>query len=410
MRRKNTKTHVLEGDCLDFLPEFVNERIKVSSIVCDPPYGIDFLKAKWDHPDNIAFQPDVWRLCLDLLEPGGHLVAFGGTRTYHRLACAIEDAGFEIRDQLAWVYGTGFPKSLNVSKAIDKAARGVPTGGADPTSPNHGKYKGMHGNGYRTADGTFYTAASGPPNTGGYGGGIGRKEVIGRNPNVRDPIKNAEHLKRWQQGYGGCGDIVAPATVEARQWVGWGTALKPAWEPIVLARKPFPGTVAANVIARSTGAMNIDGCRVEGLMDGIWGTSNATIELNDGVRKFNGSPGAREYRSEQHEAGRWPANFIHDGSDEVLETFGSGTASRFFYCAKTSKAERNGSKHPTIKPLALMRWLVRLVTPPDGLVIDPSAGSGTTGEAAYLEGFSSILIEHDPESVRDIERRLNRRQ
>src|SRR4029077_9390692 len=126
------------------------------------------------------------------------------------------------------------------------------------------------------------------------------------------------------------------------------------------------GTVAANVIARSTGAMNIDGCRVEGLMDGIWGTSYATLELKAGVRRFNGSPGAREYRSEQNEAGRWPANFIHDGSDEVLETFGSGTVSRFFYCAKTSKAERDGSKPPTIKPLALMRWLVRLVTPPDG--------------------------------------------
>lgn len=402
MRRKNMETHVLEGDCLDFLPEFVNERIKAGSIVCDAPYGIDFLKAKWDHPNNIAFRPDVWRLCLDVLEPGGHLVAFGGTRTYHRLACAIEDAGFEIRDQLAWVYGTGFPKSLNVSKAIDKAARGVPTGGADPASPDHGKYKGVHGNGSRILHGTSNTAASGPPNTCGYGGGIGRKEVIGRNPNVRDPIKNAEHLKRWQQGYGGCADIVAPETVEARQWHGWGTALKPAWEPIVLARKPLCGAVAVNVLAHGTGALNIDGCRIgTGEGKGVW----PATDRDQGGTVFAGAFTQPTFTDTT--VGRWPANFIHDGSDEVLGAF-PGTAYRFFYCAKASKVERNGSNHPTIKPLELMRWLVRLVTPPGGLVIDPFAGSGTTGEAAYREGFSSILIERDPEYVRDIERRLSR--
>jgi len=226
----------------------------------------------------------------------------------------------------------------------------------------------------------------------------------------------------------------------ARQWQGWGTALKPAWEPLVVARKPLSEkTVAANVLEHGTGALNIDGCRVEGEMDGTWGTSNKTINLD---RKFNSSPKMQEYRTSPHQLGRWPANLVHDGSDEVLAAFpdapgqqravdgsfapkhgtavygdygprsehhprkDSGSAARFFYCAKASKAERGGSDHPTIKPVALMRWLVRLVTPPGGVVLDPFSGSGTTGMAAAAEGFRAVLIERDKNYFADIRRRI----
>jgi site-specific DNA-methyltransferase (adenine-specific) len=306
----------------------------VDSIVTDPPYGLGFMGKAWD-----ALPPgeDIGRELLRVAKPGAHLVAFGGTRTYHRLACALEDAGWEIRDQLAWVYGSGFPKSLDVSKAIDKAA---------------GHWRGRCG-----------------PVT------------------IESQTSKGTEYERGDKG--------EPVTADAKTWQGWGTALKPAWEPIVLARKPFPGTVADNVLESGTGALNVDGCRI--------GTQS-----------------------------RWPANLTHDGSPEAIA--GMGDAARYFYSAKASPGERNaglegmpsrpgtyvtgrvpgsaGQKasayagmtetarqniHPTVKPLALMRWLCRLITPPGGTVLDPFLGSGSTMAAALSEGFECIGIERDPE-------------
>lgn len=349
---------VHHGDCLDVLRELAAD--SVDSIVTDPPYGIGFMGKEWDHGvPGVAY----WAEAMRVAKPGAHLLAFGGTRTFHRLACAIEDAGWEIRDTVMWVYGSGFPKSLDVSKAIDKAA------GAE-------------------------------------------REVVGTNPSYR-------------------------AHDAARQWAGWGTALKPAYEPVIVARKPLVGTVSENVLRYGTGGLNVDGCRVSwpnGKMPKIgtpeWGGPNkksTAIPLQDGktVRRIGPST-----------QGRWPANMIHDGSAEVVGMFpvtksgkpgtmrkgenngaaygaesrlpgtpmtgfgDSGSASRFFYCAKASRAERGGdNKHPTVKPMALMRYLCRLVTPPGGTVLDPFAGSGTTGLAASQEGFRSVLIELEEEYV-----------
>ena len=310
------------GNCLHVLKEM--EDNSVDSIVCDPPYGLHFMGSKWDYDVPSV---EIWRECLRVLKHGGHLLAFSGTRTYHRVVVNIEDAGFEIRDQIQWIYGEGFPKSLNVGN-------------------------------------------------------------------------------------------------------GWGTQLKPANEPICLARKPLIGTTVENMLEYGTGAMNIDGCRLEG-------------------------------------ENRWPANVIHDGSDEAIEHFpetGGGhwaktkitgygknyggtqeyegvgpkdsivaSAARYFYCAKANQKERNAgcdklplklnenstygmqsdeglrnnkrnpenrtreqrNNHPTVKPIALMRYLCRLITPPEGIVLDPFMGSGTTGIAACLEGFNFVGIELD---------------
>ena len=335
-------------DCREALRTL--EECSVDSIVTDPPYGLSFMGKTWDYDVPSV---EIWTECLRVLKPGGHLLAFSGTRTYHRMVCAIEDAGFEIRDQIGWVYGSGFPKSLDVSKAIDKAA------GAE------------------------------------------------------------------------------------RQWEGWGTALKPAWEPIVVARKPLIGTVAANVLAHGTGALNIDGCRVptdEKLGGGAEKCTTADQKGNEGwTRPWMDDAAARDAHAARVRAnvakaeglGRWPANLIHDGSDEVLAAFpqapgqmakastsdtqragqnvygvmqrgpngqeprpDAGSAARFFYCAKASKRDRGeGNTHPTVKPTDLMRYLVRLVTPPGGLVLDPFMGSGSTGKAAALEGFRFIGCE-----------------
>lgn len=363
------KTQLLKGDNLELLPTLADNSI--DAIVTDPPYELGFMGKSWDS-SGIAYKVALWAECLRVLKPGGHLIAFGGSRTYHRLACAVEDAGFEIRDQLMWVYGSGFPKSLDVSKAIDKAT------------------------------------------------GAMAKETL-------------------------C------ATDEAKTWQGWGTALKPSHEPMVLARKPLgEKTVAENVLRWGTGALNIDGCRVGG--------EQLQINLYSNRGPFGKSQVGNDYSSKTV-VGRWPANFIHDGSDEVLELFpetrsksggksgsnanpmswaennnererfgfdDAGSAARFFYCAKASKAERNAgldhlkairhddgrqdglpggdnprnrtntpSKnfHPTVKPIALMRYLIRLVTPPNATVLDPFAGSGTTLVAAIQEKVNSIGIE-----------------
>lgn len=279
---------VLHDDCrLALLQPFT-----VDAIITDPPYEMGFMSKDWDKT-GIAYDVEMWKLCLQVLKPGGHLLSFGGSRTYHRMACAIEDAGFQIRDQIMWIYGSGFPKSLNLGH-------------------------------------------------------------------------------------------------------GWGTALKPAHEPIVLARKPLSEkTIVENVLKHGVGGINIDGCRVP------------TTEIKQNNSEFNASfwqvEGGHGKRwtgnGTNNPNGRFPANVIHDGGHEQLN--------KFFYCAKASTKERNGSKHPTVKPLALMRYLCRLITPPNGTILDPFAGSGTTGEAAQLEGFNAILIEQNEIYINDIYNRLN---
>ena len=396
----------------------------VDSIVTDPPYELGFMGKSWD-ASGVAYDVTVWQECLRVLKPGGHMLAFSGSRTYHRMACAIEDAGFQIRDQIMWVYGSGFPKSLNISKAIDKAA------GAEREVVGELGYtnQDIRGGGYES-----------------------------------DKAKTKDRLPAF---------ITASATAEAKEWDGWGTALKPAHEPIVLARKPLDGTVANNVLKHGVGGINIDGCRV-GMSEADKAKSLNNwkpqgYELKESIYEF----GTEVVTTEQSQQGRFPANFIHDGSDEVLELFpdtkggtwnttkgarhfnndgeptgyatsksdsSTGSAARFFYCAKASKKDRNegldgfsevrsggmsatieGSMltgsgnqrtttnknhHPTVKPTDLMRYLCRLVTPPNGTVLDPFTGSGSTGKAAVAEGFSFIGVEQNEEYIAIAEARM----
>src|SRR5690625_2038426 len=387
---QDDQTTVYHGDCIEVMRNMPEN--SVDAIVTDPPYGLGFMGAKWD-----ALPPgkDWAEECLRVLKPGGHLLAFGGTRTWHRLAVAIEDAGFEIRDSVMWLYGSGFPKSHDVGKAIDKAAGHVRGSAPD------------FRNGPNTNPAT--------KGTGHYGGGYG----------IQD------------------GTDTGPATPEAEQWDGWGTALKPANEPIVMARKPFKGTVAANVLEHGTGAINIDATRMPGSVPSVPQPVYGVKE--DGVTHF-GSGEGRNGQMSQAVGGRWPANVILDehmagvldeqsgwqkdgvavrhrgvkagmyGPDlapgsKDLGYGGGGGASRFFYVAKAPKRERpevNGVKHATVKPLTLMRYLVRMVTPPGGIVLDPFAGSGTTIEAALLEGFQSIGIELTDEYLPLIQQRIQR--
>ena len=360
------------GDCLNQMR--ILDKASIDSIVTDPPYGLSFMGKGWDHGvPGVEF----WAEALRVAKPGAHLIAFGGTRTYHRLACAIEDAGWEIRDCVMWVYGSGFPKSHDVSKAIDKAA------------------------------------------------GAERERIRG----VRSAVVGATYAgDEWSREFKDSVLSANPITDAARQWSGWGTALKPAWEPIIVARKPLVGTVAENVLAHGTGGINVDGCRVAHDEDcRMMAPSQANI---DNPSEKHRQAGRREAVLELKPGGRWPANLIHDGSDEVVGLFPSdkqGSAARFFYCAKASKADRdegceglekkaagglsgrnNGSLgtitlsrnvHPTVKPTALMRYLCRLVTPPGGTVLDPFCGSGSTGKAAILEGFRFIGIEREAEYV-----------
>ena len=331
---------IMVGDCLELLRRMPDS--SVDSVVTDPPYGLSFMGKKWDYDVPAT---EVWVECLRVLKPGGHLLAFAGTRTHHRMAVRIEDAGFEIRDMIAWVYGSGFPKSHNL--------------------------EGQHD--------------------------------------------------------------------------GWGTALKPALEPITVARKPFSGTVAANVQAHGTGALNIDGCRVRATdaeaLAKNWNRLT-TVDMRGG-NYVGGKSGKLPMTAEASDLGRWPANLIHDGSAEVVAAFpdansgvvgfqmkpgarrlDSGSAARFFYCAKTSRKDRNegllssdapavakdatmrdcetaewstrnGNSHPTVKPTELMAYLLRLVTPPGGVALDPFMGSGSTGKAAMREGFQFIGCEID---------------
>lgn len=429
----------------------------IDAIVTDPPYGLGkepdalamlkdwletghhdvkgkgFMGKDWD-----AFvpQPQIWRECLRILKPGGHLLSFGGTRTYDLVVLGLRIAGFEIREQISWVYGSGFPKSLDISKALDKMA------GAE-----------------REVVGVVKKTAS-----------AGNTHEGWERPWAYD--ENGE-IKRTM-------NITAPATAAAKQWQGWGTALKPAFEPIVIARKPLTGTVAENVLRWGTGGINVDGCRVGTRKDNEsgWSKTGSKSSVN---RAMSGQNYDRLAKDELG-TGRFPSNFIHDGSEEVMELFpettsgamtrevdeyigdsvtgflrgksgpsnqraDSGSAARFFYCAKASKSDRNegtehlnlhksvghnrfdqceicngyilqnpdrpsackcenpvrkdnvitGNHHPTVKPTSLLKYLCRLVTPPNGIIYDPFSGSGSTGKAAILEGFNFIGSELDAE-------------
>jgi DNA methylase len=387
---------LINADCIAAMKEMPDN--SVDSIVTDPPYELGFMGKSWDS-SGIAFNVDVWTEALRVLKPGGHLIAFSGSRTYHRMAVAIEDAGFEIRDQIMWIYGSGFPKSHNISKAIDKDA------GAE-----------------REVVGT---------KSAGIGTGKSYGKIVGEREEVKTNLV----------------PITAPATDAAKQWDGWGTALKPAHEPMVLARKPLIGTVANNVLTYGVGGLNIDASRV-GTDDIIPETSNNNIKSNSYASDT--SDRERDTTYVQNPQGRWPANIIHDGSDQVVEYFGE--PARFFYCAKASKRDRNegldgvvgkevGAKgnglarkcatcsasvldgcdcpdrtfvnpvkanhHPTVKPTDLMRYLCKLVTPFGGIILDPFMGSGSTGKAAILDGFDFIGIEQSEEYIKIAEARIN---
>jgi len=357
---------LFKEDCLKTLKTLPD--CSIDSIVTDPPYELGFMGKSWD-ASGIAYNAEMWRECLRVLKPGGHLLAFSGSRTYHRMTVAIEDAGFEIRDQIMWLYGSGFPKSLDVSKAIDKAA------------------------GLLEHEASAFTVA----------GRTGK--------NLPNPVT---------KGY----EPPKPQSPEAQRWQGWGTALKPAHEPICVARKPLTGTVASNVLEWGTGALNIDGSRV-----GTETMVNPSGGIPNGANNYVTDKPRDRSKEPTIALGRWPANVIHDGSEEVLAGF-PNDAGRFFYCAKASKSERNAGLeglpekgkvfngqsgepagkakgsvedkfstkpsqnfHPTVKPIALMRYLVKMVTPPGGTVLDPFLGSGSTAVAAILEGFDWIGCE-----------------
>ena len=391
----------------------------VDAIVTDPPYGLSFMGKRWDYD---VPSEEIWRECLRVLKPGGHLLAFAGTRTQHRMAVRIEDAGFEIRDMIAWVYSSGFPKSLDVSKAIDKGhgenrerqlrfvhwmrSTGITAKEIDAATNSQMSrhFLPLDQPAIATAD-MFdklrpylpevpeYIERLVCERTGLEWTAYKQREVVGRSENGISGGTGKHAGQDGAYGFAGEFNITAPATPAARQWHGWGTALKPALEPITVARKPLIGTVAENVLTWGTGGVNVDGCRV------------GTEEIKTCAKTPEASPmkglGASGFASgvvESTHIGRWPANLIHDGSEEATELLGD--AQRFFYCAKASKADRgDGNAHPTVKPTDLMRYLCRLVTPPGGTVLDPFMGSGSTGKAAVLEGFNFIGIEREAEYI-----------
>jgi len=500
---QDARATIYHGDCLEVLGALPDA--SVDAVVTDPPYGINFMGKAWDGAaiaqaavsgvdhtktrersasmhagsydlsatGNRAFQSwaTEWAAeCLRVLKPGGHLLAFGGTRTWHRLACAIEDAGFEVRDSIAWMYGSGFPKSLDVSKAIDKVngeanrlhkftkwmrSTGLPRKSAAavvrPFAKNDATAAAMAQHYYSDKQ---QPAIPTPeiwkvlrPLCGDVPAWVdelvdriaAERQVIGTRTDVATRIYDLGDGARLPSSI----PVTAPATDGAREWSGWGTALKPAHEPIVVARKPLVGTVAANVLEHGTGALNIDACRIAG---DPW----KAVAPNVGGRSGGVMGKPREHPGgEPHVAGRWPANVVLDedqaaeldkqsgnrkssgiyagdgverSSKEWATDFGgtsrpatmyadSGGASRFFYVAKAPARERpkvDGTAHPTVKPLTLMRWLCRLVTPPDGVILEPFAGSGTTVEAALLEGFRVVAIEREADYLPLIQARLHR--
>lgn len=417
---------IILGNSLEKLKEL--EDNSIDSIVTDPPYELGFMGKKWDNT-GIAYNVDLWAECLRVLKPGGHLLAFSGTRTYHRMAVAIEDAGFEVRDMIEWVYGSGFPKSLNIGKAVDK----------------------LQGN---------------------------ERQIIGEQNGARNGNGNNNDYGT----YGSADDGKFTLTKGTSEWEGWGTALKPAHEPICMARKPLAEkNVANNVLKWGTGGINIDESRVEANKNDKFGGGG----LNSPVNGFMGNTESTYkkgtgFRDDTH-LGRFPANLIHDNSDEVRECFpetknggqnntskretwlrqeteptkfsgDSGSASRFFksiiYNPKASKAERNKgcegleekdnkevygnglntatklvtkeqiqngvanrdkvkNNHPTVKPIALMEYLIKMVTPKGGTVLDPFMGSGSTGVAAKKNGYDFIGIDMTPEYIEIAKARIN---
>lgn len=473
------------GNCKELIKQLADNTI--DAIVTDPPYELGFMGKKWD-ATGIAYDAELWAECLRVLKPGGHLLAFSGSRTYHRMAVAIEDAGFDIRDQIMWVYGSGFPKSHDVSKAIDKLDA------KDEQKQRQYKFtawvrsQGVTAKQIDEATGTFmgshYTTDKAQPavmtrehleqcrhlftnvpewiereadKRSVESKNFAEREILGINKNAN---KSAGYQKQYVGGKVERTEqvnITAPATDAAKEWSGWGTALKPAHEPICVARKPLIGTVAENVLQYGTGAFNIDGCRVG---------HNEEIKIMKSQNRINSlykQSGRQIATTELKPNGRWPANLIHDGSAEVLagfpETANSsrpnslnkeykqnstipfgkivkhnslhndrGSAARFFYCAKASKRDRdegcgefeerarqtmyngmggqpdqnkanNRNNHPTVKPTDLMRYLCRLITPPNGLILDPFTGSGSTGKAAMLEGFRFLGFEMEPQYI-----------
>jgi len=386
------RVKLLHGDCMIRMEEIPSNSI--DAIVTDPPYGLAFMGKDWDDISTVKLFHHKWAVhALRVLKPGGHILSCGGTRTYHRMVVALEDVGFGIRDCVLWLYGSGFPKSQDIAKAIDKRL---------------GAKRDVLG----TQSGPGYAKA-----------------------NVDQGAQNRDTME-W--------DKVSsePVSDQAKEWEGWGTALKPAVEPICLARKPLKEkTIARNILSYGTGGLNIDASRVG---DGTGETR--TVQYPD-MRGDNYQQGKESYADRGKveytsvDKGRYPANVILDeeaaqlldaqgkhtqsrrdiltskpgqiyGGGDGLPSFtgvygfdDSGGPSRFFYTAKASVSERKGSNHPTIKPLALMKYLVTLITPPGGTVLDPFAGSGTTLEAAYQLGFSAIGIEMDIENLTTIIRR-----
>lgn len=471
MSNPTTTIHV--GDALEVLRGIPDASI--DAVVTDPPYGLNFMGKDWDHAVPSV---EYWAEALRVAKPGAHLLAFGGTRLYHRLTCAIEDAGWEIRDCLMWVYGEGFPKSLDVSKAIDsrkdwqalealqgniKAARtklGISQSEAARRMGLIGPTESLGGGGYM-----WFETGQRIPTREQYES-LKRALEIGDECDAAFESAEREVIGRHSGDMGGFsgvrlggfqGEITTPATDAAKKWNGYGTALKPAVEPVILARKPLDGTVAQNIQKHGVGALNIDGCRV-----GLNGEENPSTARRKSKPPVNNvwedkrSPESYAADRPSEALGRWPANLIHDGSEEVLEVFpqqsgggqpkrrgaqdsnaygvfngheagpgvgpSSGSAARLFYCPKASSADRGNetlralplfgvpevrNTHPTVKPTTLMSYLCRLVTPPGGLILDMFCGSGSTGVAAVDEGFRFVGIELNEEYAEIARRRID---
>jgi DNA modification methylase len=431
----DNRWEVRHGDCRDIMRTLPDN--SVDAIVSDPPYGLAFMGKEWDHGvPGVEF----WTEALRVAKPAAHLVAFGGTRTFHRLAVAIEDAGWEVRDCLSWLYGSGFPKSHDIGKAIDKmdaaeeqmarryrftawmrdAGMSTETLWRPllPFAKNEATAKAMA---------QHYVSAGQQPAImtrehleacrhllGDIPEWVERecdiRSVESRNFAEREVVGHSTNAqgRGWSEaglaGYKESFDITRPSTDAAKQWDGWGTALKPAWEPIVLARKPLVGTVAANVTQYGTGGINVDGCRIGDTVETWPKTRARPTNPRDLHHDYTGSE-TRTVQTGDVPSGRWPANVCLDEDAAALFP-----ESRFFYTAKASRREREAgcesNGHPTIKPIALMRWLCRLVTPPDGLVLDPFNGSGSTGCAAVLEGFRYLGAELDADYVEIARKRI----
>ena len=441
---------LLNGDCIEQMQKLIDDGVQVESVVTDPPYELGFMGKSWD-ASGIAFDKKTWELAFQLLKPGGYLLAFSASRNYHRMAIAVEDAGFEIRDQIMWIYGSGFPKNLNIGKGIDKKPN------ADLNEFSKALKERRIELGYSLSEAdklitggtTMYSFLEGrknddvyPPNREYWKnikkhfGMNGWEKIIENNLKVVGEKDGSYGYQKNGERWKNTTNETELTSETAKQYEGWGTALKPAHEPIVMARKPLEGTVADNILKHGTGGINIDGCRIE-----------TEENLNGGAYAKNGNRGSLEgdirsgasegmFQSEKtigedfvQPIGRFPANVIHDGLDTEW--------ARYFYVPKTSKSERNqglvefedkqyshdGRKksienpyqrnksisknnHPTVKPQELMKYLCRLVTPKGGTVLDPFMGSGSTGMAAKDEGFDFIGIEREKEYFEISEQRI----